>query len=372
MKKIIALLLSLTLVMSMLVACGKKDAAETTADPTAAPTTAPAADDKKDDAATTDTTTEPAATEAAAAKTGLAVLTSLAKSKNAAADADGLAEVGSTVVAVLVGQDGKILKCSIDVAQTKINFSKEGKLVTDVTTVFQPKQELKEAYGMKKASSIGKEWYEQANALEAYVIGKTVDEIKGIAVTEEGVPTDADLAASVTVKIKDYVAAIEKAVASATDMGAKETDKLGLGIVTNIAKSKDAAADAPGLAQAYSYYTVTTTDADGKITSCIIDASQGNVNFDATGVITTDLTVAPQTKQELKDAYGMKKASAIGKEWFEQANAFAAYVIGKTVAEVDGIALTEGVPSGADLTSSVTVHATDFVTTIDKSVANAQ
>ncbi len=367
MKKIIALLLSLTLVMSMLVACGKKDAAEPTADPTTAPTSAPAADDKKDDAATTDTTTE-----AAAAKTGLAVINSIAKSKNAAADADGLAEVDSTVVAVLVGQDGKILKCSIDVAQTKVNFSTEGKLTTDIATAFQSKQELKDGYGMKKASGIGKEWNEQADAFEAYVIGKTVDEVKGIALNEEGKASGADLTASVTVHINEFIDAIDKAVANAQDMGAKETDKLGLGIATNIAKSKDATADAAGLAQAYSYYTVTTTDADGKITSCIIDASQGNVNFDATGVITSDLTVAPQTKQELKDAYGMKKASGIGKEWYEQANAFAAYVTGKTVAEVSGIAMTEGVPSVADLTSSVTVHATDFVATIEKSVANAQ
>ncbi len=359
MKKIIALLLTLTLVMSMLVACGKDNGAKDTTTPTTAPTTAPSND------GTTDTTAP------AAAKTGLAVVTALGKSK-AAADADGLAEVDSTVAAVLVGQDGKILKCSIDVAQTKINFSKEGKLVTDVAAEFQSKQELKDAYGMKKSSGIGKEWNEQADAFEAYVIGKTVEEVKGIALGDDGKATEADLTASVTVHINEFIEAIEKAVANAKDLGATETDKLGLGINTNIAKSKDATAEAVGLAQAYSYYTATTTDADGKITSCIIDASQGNVNFDATGAITTDLTVAPQTKQELKDAYGMKKSSGIGKEWFEQADAFAAYVTGKTVEDVKGIAMTDGVPSIADLTSSVTVHATDFVVIIDKAVANAQ
>ena len=31
---------------------------------------------------------------------------------------------------------------------------------------------------MKRASSIGKEWNEQANAFADYVIGKTLDEIK--------------------------------------------------------------------------------------------------------------------------------------------------------------------------------------------------
>lgn len=364
MKKIIALLLSLTLVMSMLVACGKKEE-EKKAEPTTAPTAAPATEDKKDE--TAGETAAPAA-----AKTGLAVVSSLGSSKSATADADGTAQIDSTVVAVLVGQDGKILKCSIDVAQTKVKFTKEGKLATDLATEFKSKQELKEDYGMKKASGIGKEWYEQADAFEAYVIGKTIDDVKGIALGEDGKATEADLTASVTVHINEFIEAIEKAVANAQDLGAAETDKLGLAIVTNIAKSKDATADAAGLAQAYSYYTATTTDASGKITSCIIDASQGNVNFDTTGTITTDLTVAPQTKQELKEGYGMKKASGIGKEWYEQANAFAAYVTGKTVADVKGIAMTDGVPSAADLTSSVTVHATDFVTAIDKAVANAQ
>ena len=64
---------------------------------------------------------------------------------------------------------------------------------------------------MAKASSIGKEWNEQAAAFAQYVLGKTVDEVKGIAVNEEGVATDADLTASVTVHIAPFVANIEKA-----------------------------------------------------------------------------------------------------------------------------------------------------------------
>ncbi|MDF2907849.1 MAG: hypothetical protein K0R34_3170, partial [Herbinix sp.] len=265
----------------------------------------------------------------------------------------------------------KILDCKLDTAQTKMNFSKEGKLVTDIATTFKSKQELGAEYGMAKASSIGKEWFEQADAFAAYVIGKTIDEVKGIAVDAEGVATDADLAASVTVGITNYIATLEKAVANAQELGAVEGDQLGLGLSTDMAKSKDASAEGDGLAQAYSYYIASTFNAEGKISSCVIDASQGNVNFTTAGVITTDLAVAPQTKQELGDAYGMKKASAIGKEWNEQANAFAAYVLGKTVDEVKGIALTEGVPADADLAASVTVHVNAFLADIEKAAASA-
>ncbi len=367
MKKTLSLLLSLVLVISMLTACGSKNNAEQPAEAPATAdveaTEAPATDDA---AVATD---DAAATEGAA-KTGLSISTSVAKS-TPAGEEDGLAEVYSTVVAVLVGQDGKIIDCKIDAAQSKINFSAEGKLVTDIATTFKSKQELKDEYGMKKASGIGKEWYEQANAFADYVVGKTVEEVKGIAVNEEGVATDADLTASVTVHVGDFIAGVEKAVTTAQDLGASATDKLGLGIATDMSKSADATADAEGVAQAYSFYTAVTTGADGKITSCFVDASQGTVNFDTKGVISTDLAATQPSKQELKEGYGMKKASAIGKEWYEQANAFATYVTGKTIDEVKGIAVSdEGLAADADLVSSVTVHIGPFIAVVDKAVAN--
>lgn len=301
--------------------------------------------------------------EVAGVKTGMAVITSVASSKDAG-DEDGLAQADSTVAAVLVGEDGKILDCTIDAAQTKVNFSKEGKLSTDPSTVFKSKQDLKEEYDMKNASDIGKEWNEQADALAEYVTGKTIEEVKGIAVNEEGVPTDADLASSVTIHIGDYVAAIEKAVNNAKVLGANAEDKVYLGVSSTINSSADAA-DEDGLAQIDTSYVAMTQDADGKITSCAIDASQSKVNFSKEGKITSDLAAEIQTKQELGEAYTMKSVSDIGKEWNEQADAFAAYVTGKTIDEVKGIALEEGVPTDADLTSSVTVHVGDFISGIE-------
>ncbi len=365
MKKKIALLLSLTLVLTMATACGKKNTNEgtqTQGEATQEETT-------QEDATQEDATQEE--TAQGGAKTGLAVLTSVGSSADATADAEGLAQVDSTIVAVLVGEDGKILDCAIDAAQTKINFSAEGKITTDLATEFKSKQELGTDYGMAGASSIGKEWSEQANAFADYVVGKTLEEVKGIAVTE-GLATDADLSSSVTIHVTDFISGVEKAVNNAKALGANADDKLGLGVSTNIAKSTDAGEE-DGVAQAYTNYSVVTTDKDGKITSSIIDASQSDVKFSATGAITSDLAVAPQTKQELGADYGMAKASSIGKEWFEQVDALAQYVVGKTVEEVKGIAVTEeGVPSDADLASSVTIHIGDYTTVIDKAVANAK
>lgn len=355
MRKLLTGVLSLALVVSMFTACGKTEDKATTNDVT--PTTAA-------------TSTEGETTEATAAKTGLAVITSVGKS-TPAGEADGLAQVDSAVVAVLVGADGKILACDIDASQAKINFSKEGKLVTDIATTFKSKQDLGTEYGMGSKSGISKEWNEQADAFAAYVVGKTVDEVKGIALTE-GVPADADLTSSVTMHVTDYIAGIEKAVANAQDLGATTTDKLGLGVTTDMSKSKEATAEKAGVAQAYSFYSAVTTNAEGKITSCFIDASQGTINFDMTGAISTDLTIAQQSKQELKEGYGMKDASGIKKEWYEQANSFAAYVTGKTVDEVKGIAVSaDGLATDADLVSSVTVHIPAFITVVEKAATNS-
>ncbi|MDD2269710.1 MAG: hypothetical protein PHY15_09250 [Eubacteriales bacterium] len=300
-------------------------------------------------------------------KTGLAVITSVSKSTSAEDSKAGLAQIDSTIVAVTVDKGGKILACVIDGAQTKVNFNNQGVVTSDLTAEVKTKNELGSAYNMKSNSGIGKEWNEQAKALADYVVGKTVSQVKAIAVSDAGVPTNNDLKSSVTISISGFVNAIEQAVANAKELGASKDDTLGLGTVTSVANSKDVTEAKPGVAQAYSTYAVVTKDSSGKITSCIINASQGDVSFDDTGKITSDTTAAVKTKNEIGAAYGMKSKSQIGKEWDEQAAAFADYVKGKTTAEVKAIAVSEeGRPSGSDLTSSVTITVGDFIKAIEK------
>ena len=354
MKKRIALLLGMIMIASSLAGCGGGKVASVEETP----------------AATEEADGESEATAEGALKTGLAITADVSGSKDAAEE-DGTAQTDVTMAAVTVDAEGKIVACTIDSLQVKIGFDTEGKITTDMAAQFQSKQELGENYGMKAASSIGKEWNEQADGFAAYCVGKTVDEINGIAVAEDGKAEDAELAASCTVYFGGFQAIVTKAVENAVESYAQVGDKLGLAAVTSIAKSKDAAEE-DGTAQAYVTVNAVTVDAEGKITSAIIDAVQANVKFDATGKITSDLTAEVLTKNELGDDYGMKAASTIGKEWNEQAAAYAAYTIGKTVDEVNGTAVNEGVPADADLASSVTVHITDFNSVITKAVSNAK
>lgn len=92
-----------------------------------------------------------------------------------------------------------------------------GEITADMSADVLSKQELGDAYGMKPASGIGKEWFEQADALAAYCVGKTYDEVvAGLAMDEAGHATDADLLTGCTMKVGGFVKALEKAYAQAT------------------------------------------------------------------------------------------------------------------------------------------------------------
>ena len=355
-NRISALLLSAALMLSALAGCGTTVVVAPEGDK---PASTPAASQAPAESA-------PAGGDAVPVKTGLAILPDLSGSKDASAGEDGTAQSDILLVAVTVGDDGVIDQCVIDMVQAKIGFDASGALTTDPATTFPSKNELGDAYGMKKASSIGKEWNEQLAALADYAKGKRVDELKTMAVGEDGKAGDVDLAASVTLYIGSFVDGIEAAAANADHMGASKGDKLGLASQTSMSKSKDAADGKDGLAQAYATIAAVTFSGD-TVTSCYLDAVQANVNFDASGKIATDLTAAPQTKNQLGDGYGMKQASSIGREWNEQAAAFCAYVTGKTVDEVKGLAVSEdGKAADADLAAGVTIGIGEFQTLIEK------
>ncbi|MDD3335932.1 MAG: hypothetical protein PHI98_10520 [Eubacteriales bacterium] len=287
-------------------------------------------------------------------KFGIAVNTTIDNSKDAE-DANGLAQVDSVAVAVLIDADGKIIDVDIDEAQTKMPFTTTGTLGEDFPAATTTKRALGADYGMAAVSKIG-EWDAQIAAFCDFVIGKTLDEVKSIGMDETTKPTDVELTAGCTMSIGGFVSTLVAAMENATDTAAAATDKVGVGIVTSTSKSKDAMDGKDGLCQAYSHYAAVAANADGVVTDCKIDSTQGNVNFDATGKLTSDVEARITTKQELGEDYGMRGASAIGKEWFEQANSLAEYAVGKTAADLEGVALDDSnKTTDEELSASVTV-----------------
>ena len=294
------------------------------------------------------------AEEAEAVKTGLAILPSLSSSK------DNAVQANLAVTAVTVDDNGVITACIIDAIQVKVAIDATGVITTDLATAFQSKNELGDGYGMRKASAIGAEWNEQVAAFAAYCVGKTIEEVKNMPVDENGKPVD--VIASCTMAAEDFIPGVEAAVANAAHLGAKKGDVLKLTQYTTIAKSKNATAEADGQVQAYSHVGAFTLNGD-VITSAWIDASQPTAKFNAEGKLTSDVTAAIQTKHQLKEGYGMKAISPIGKEWYEQAAAFCAFITGKTLNEAIAIAAN---PAETDVIASCTISTSDYLQLIVK------
>lgn len=99
------------------------------------------------------------------------------------------------VTATVTKKDGKITAVSID----QIN-DKTGK----------GKKEEGADYGMKEASPIGKEWNEQIEYLEKYIVDNGVDAVK---LDADGYAENEDVKSGATINLKDIMEAVDKAAA---------------------------------------------------------------------------------------------------------------------------------------------------------------
>lgn len=372
-----ALLVSMVAV-SMLAGCGDKKS-------NSGDSNQPAANESTNNGSTNNA----AGSEAAAgqiAKIGLGHITSIGSSKDMEGDTMATAQVDTTIVAAAFDKDGKVVKIEIDNAQSKVSYDKDMQVATDLNAENKTKVELGDEYGMKKASTIGKEWNEQAKALGDWMVGKSIDEIKAMKTKKKddhhpAVPDEADLSSTVTMNVSDFIEGVTEAYDNAVDVQAG-AEKLGLGTDISIAKSKGLSSkdgqEVLPAAEVNTVMVVTAFDKDGKVAGTIIDNAQTKVNFDKDGKVTSDKNAEIKTKVELGDEYGMKKASSIGKDWYEQAKALGDWMVGKSVDEIKGMKTKQkdeahpAVPDEADLTSSVTISVQDYIAGLVESYDNAK
>lgn len=132
-------------------------------------------------------------------------------------DDDGRAEAEVTTCALLLDQEGKILSVKFDCTEAIATYNKAGAVTWPDT--YKSKKELGYDYGLKKYSSIGKEWFEQVNALEDYCTGKTVSDVSSMQLKEEdgkkGVPAAAELTSTCTISCDQFIESLKKAEMSA-------------------------------------------------------------------------------------------------------------------------------------------------------------
>lgn len=373
MKKQVSLLIAGLMSISLMAACtpttGKDSAAkDTKAETSQAEKTKPA----------TPAPEAKAAEAGSIVKMGVGIKAKAAKSKEFTAEKPGVAQADVVIAVVGLDKDGKVADIVIDNAQTKVEFNADGTLKTDPAEPLKTKVELKDEYGMFKASEIGREWYEQAGALGAWMQGKTIEEIKGMKTKEKdeshpAVPTEADLATNVSISVEDYVAAVEEAISTAVEVP-EGADKVGLGVNISIAKSKAKTAEAGAIGQIDTTISGVAVKGD-KVAANILDVVQTKVSYDAEGKITSDTKAEVKSKLDLGAEYNMKKVSAIGKEWNEQAEALTKWTIGKSLDEIKGLATEDKdgkkVVTDPDLKTSVSVGVADYLTVFEEAITTA-
>ena len=145
--------------------------------------------------------------------------------------------------------------------------------------------------------------------------------------------------------------------------------KLGLGVNVTV-KATDATEDADGQGQATFTAAVVTVDENGKIVACVLDTADNTVKYTNTGKAVANKEF--QTKYELGADYNMVAYGGAAKEWFEQADAFASVVKGKTLDEVKALVAEGGKGTDAVINAGCTITVTDFVLAIEKAYNNAK
>ena len=299
---------------------------------------------------------------------------------NADSACDNNAQIDTTVAAVVLDKDGKIVSAKLDACQNKLKV--EGGQIPDLTTVdLRTKMEKGNDYNMKAYASNGApagEWYEQANFFCNYIIGMTGEEVGTLELTvraEDGytVAADADLYAGCSIQIGEFMEAVKKACDDEhTKAFSGENWTLGLGATMSIdGSTTSATAEGNGTAALYSSYAAVVYGGDDIILCALLDAAQPKIEFDTEGSMGNFLFNG--TKKELKEDYHMVEfAGAPAGEWYQQAEAFEKYATGKTASEVEATELTTRASDGytvvadPDLYASCSIQIGDFVSDIIK------
>lgn len=308
---------------------------------------------------TEETTVTP---EASVLKFGSGVYVSAPTVTDATEDKDGSGKIDVTAAAVTVDADGKIVACALDTASNTVNFTADGKAVA--AEEFKTKYEAGNDYNMVAYGGAAKEWFEQADAFETLVAGKTLDEVKAL-VAEGDKGTEEVINAGCTIMIAEFVAAIEKAYNAATESAVTAEATLKVTAATE-QTCTDATEDKDGSNKVSTTVFAAAVDAEGKVVAAASDCVEVSFTFTTEGVATLDTTKEVASKKEQGENYGMVAYGGAEKEWFEQAAAFDAACIGKTAKEIAGFVGEDGKGVEDIQTAGCTIFVTGFVKAASK------
>lgn len=148
---------------------------------------------------------------------GLGIASNLGNQSSDADEESGAkVQFEDNIALVGLDEEGVVVASQTDVAQNTISFTLEGELDGEYAEG-STKKMLGAEYGMKATSEsvgIGKEWDEQAQAYDEYLVGKSAEEVSGIELDEDNKPIDPALLSGATISIGGIKAATEKALSN--------------------------------------------------------------------------------------------------------------------------------------------------------------
>lgn len=289
--------------------------------------------------------TSSAQTQTAAWKTGLGVVTE-------ATDQDRAGKIELAAAAVLLDGEGKLESVLLDELEVSVSADSTGHVTLPAD--WRTKRQKGDDYPLAEVSSLKKGWAEQADAFASYLIGMTPEQVSMLKVDKDGKPTDADLLSGCTIAVDRYRDAVTRACANARALGAAKGDRAALGIEAVNGTSDITATDDKDVnAQVDVSIVALTTDADRRVTSAIADMAEPALTVVSDGGVTAPDLV--KTKLELGEDYGMRGASALGKEWYEHSEGFCDALKGKNRTEIAGLS-----GGDADLKALCTIDITDL------------
>ncbi len=279
---------------------------------------------------------------------GMGISASYGTVNNATATEDGSAQGIANIAAVIIDEDGIIVKCVLDCADSEFKFKNDGTAFDPVE--YQTKFEKGYDYNMITYGGAKLEWFEQANAFAKVCEGKTIDQVK--ALVANGQSSDEVIKAGCTIYAGDFIKSVEVAVNNAKNTTASPEAELNLGVVTSQENGEGTVK--------LTTTVVATAIENGKITAASTDAVEFSVSIDNKGVATVPQSEI-KTKHQLGEGYGMVAYGGAKLEWFEQANAFSSTLIGKDASQIPSLMANDGKGNDEVQTAGCTIYVSDFV-----------
>ncbi|MBQ9859355.1 MAG: hypothetical protein IJO76_01580 [Clostridia bacterium] len=230
----------------------------------------------------------------------------------------------ATAAAVVLDKNGRIADCKLDEIAFTVTL-KDGvaQQVADLTS----KMEKGDSY-IPTAEEMGGEgagtasWEDQVENFCDFAEGKMAGDLSGLATTDG----KSDKIEGCNLIVTDFIQAVVRACEEAKPASMEAGNDLELALTA--AKEEGSSAEPKFDIE----MAAVTLDEGERITGCMTDTLQAKLTM-AEGIFST-VSGGMETKRQMGDGYGMKAASAIKREWYEQADAFDTFAVGKTAAEL--------------------------------------